>query len=256
MKKVAIIQSSYIPWKGFFDIIHDVDEFILYDNIPISNSSDWRNRNRIKTADGVRWLTIPVGPRGHQLICEVNLHDPSWQSQHWRMMEASYSDAPSFSTYRNFFEHVFMERAWSNLSELNHFLIRQIASDYLGIRTKISDARGYAASSAKTDRLIELLTAAGADIYISGPSARTYINETRFRDAGIELVYKDYSGYPEYPQPYPPFIHEVSIVDLLFQTGADAPFFIWGWRGADSRQRGTSTQKDIPEDHDSRMVIE
>lgn len=229
MTRVAIIQSNYIPWKGYFDIIHDVDIFIFYDDLQFTKN-DWRNRNKIKTPRGAEWITIPVGTDLRRLICEVELRDPAWQHKHWNLLRLHYERAPHFQTYRGFLEEVLLERTWTNLSELNHFLIRSIARDFLGITTEFLDSRAFNAQGQKQDRLVDLLRKAGTDVYVSGPAARDYIDPAVFESAGIELVYKSYVGYPEYPQMHPPFEHGVSILDLLFNVGPQAPEFIWGWR--------------------------
>jgi hypothetical protein len=229
MKKVAVIQSNYIPWKGYFDIIHDADLFLFYDDVQYTKNS-WRNRNRIKTAQGLCWLTIPVGQREDRLICEVEITDENWAKKHWTTIKQSYAKTPFFRQYREFFEFVYLESYWRSLSELNQYLIRTISRDFLGIATQFEDSRQYGAQGQKLDRLIDLLAKTGAELYISGPTAKGYIDEQRFVHAGIELVYKDYSGYPVYPQLFPPFEHAVSIIDVLFNCGAEAPYFIWGWR--------------------------
>ncbi|MCL5036301.1 MAG: WbqC family protein [Chloroflexi bacterium] len=229
MKKVAVIQSNYIPWKGYFDIIHDADLFIFYDDVQFTKN-DWRNRNRLKTPGGAKWLSIPVGQSLDRLICEVTLNDSRWAVKHWKTISQYYSRAPFFKTYSDFFEHFYLEMKWDNLSDLNHFLIKSISRDFLGIDTEFKDSRDFFVSGERLDRLFDLLKKAGTDIYISGPSAKNYIDERRFQEAGIKLIYKDYTGYPEYSQFYPPFIHEVSILDLLFHAGPDAGYYIWGWR--------------------------
>ena len=229
MTTVVVLQSNYIPWKGYFDLVHDADLFIFHDDLQYTKN-DWRNRNKIKTAKGAEWLSIPVGTSERRLICEVEFKDSSWQARHWNALCQHYRDCPFFGTYRPFFEEVFCGRIWQNLSVLNQFLIKHVASDLLGVRTKFADSREYGLVGHKLDRLIELVRKARAPRYISGPSARGYIVPERFAEAGVDLVWKDYSGYPEYPQRYPPFDHAVTILDLLFNVGPDAPWYIWGWR--------------------------
>lgn len=236
MKKVAIIQSNYIPWKGYFDIIHDVDRFIFYDDVQFTKN-DWRNRNRIKTVNGPVWLTIPVGKRLDRLICEVELTDDGWRKKHWSTIQQAYSKAPYFKMYRDFFEYVYHEAQWPSLSELNQFLIRHISGEFLGLKTEFQDSREFHAHGEKLNRLIDLLKKADASLYVSGPSAQAYIDDNAFRNAGIELVYKEYAGYPEYQQLYPPFEHGVSILDLLFNCGSATPDFIWGWRSKDTSRK-------------------
>lgn len=229
MCKVAVLQSNYIPWKGYFDIIHDVDLFIFYDDVQYTKN-DWRNRNKIKMQNGAAWLTIPVGTDLDHLICEVPLPGERWAEKHYKTLRQYYSRAPFFSLYQPLLEDVYLSRRWGNLSELNQFLIQSIARDYLGITTEFADSRAFAAGGTRLDRLLDLLGKCRATHYVSGPAARNYIDAEVFAAAGIELIYKDYSGYPEYPQFYPPFDHYVTIFDLLFHTGPNAPWYIWGWR--------------------------
>ena len=229
MKKVAVIQSNYIPWKGYFDIIHDVDQFVFYDDVQYTKN-DWRNRNKIKSRQGLHWLTIPVGARNERLICEVEMKDLNWPKKHWETIKQSYSKAPYFNAYKDFFEFFYLGSNRTNLSELNQYLVKTISTEFLGIETDFIDSREFQPEGQKLDRLIDLLVKAGANLYISGPTAKSYIQEDAFRNAGIELVFKDYSGYPEYPQQFPPFEHSVSILDLIFNCGPQSPKYIWGWR--------------------------
>jgi hypothetical protein len=222
-KSVAIVQSCYIPWKGYFDLISSVDEFILYDDRQFTRR-DWRNRNRIKTPSGSRWLTIPVETKGryHQRIDETMISDPRWGEQHWKTILHSYAGAPYFADYREFFETLFRTSDQRRLSSVNRRFLESI-SDLLGITTTVSWSTDYDAEGTKTERLVSLCRAAGATDYVSGPRGRDYLDERAFRDAGIRLAYFDYSGYPEYEQLYPPFEHAVTILDLIFSTGPEAP---------------------------------
>jgi len=227
-KRVAILQSNYIPWKGYFDIIHDVDEFIFHDDLQYTKQ-DWRNRNRIKTPRGPAWLTIPVGVHEKQLICDVGLPRSDWARAHWRKLQTHYAHAPYFAHYRPLLEELYLGTEWRLLSDFNQSMIRAIARE-LAISTAFADSRALAPAGKKQERVLDLLRRTGADVYVSGPAARSYIEEERFAAAGITVHWKDYAGYPEYPQFHPPFVHEVTILDLLFHTGPDAPRWIWGWR--------------------------
>lgn len=235
-KRVAVLQSNYLPWKGYFDIIHDVDLFIFYDDVQYTKN-DWRNRNRIKTPAGSKWLTVPTGTDLHRLICEVRLPDSGWQLKHWQSLRQSYSRAPNFEEYEKFFARVYAGMRWETLSELNQFLIKSISRDFLAIRTPFEDSRHFSVSGERQDRLIDLLRQVGCTHYLSGPTGRNYLDERVFDAAGIELEYKDYGGYPEYSQLHPPFDHHVSIVDLLFSVGDAAPSFIWGLKSVTSNFR-------------------
>ena len=228
-RRVAILQSNYIPWKGYFDIIHDVDLFVFYDDVQFTKS-DWRHRNRIKSSQGSQWLSIPVGQHGDQLICDVELKTSEWQARHWRTLQQSYGRCPHFARYREYFEHVYLGTVWHRLSELNQSLICYVAREFLGIGTEFADSRSYAASGRKLDRLLDIVSKTGATSYLSGPAAKDYVVPASFAARGIELLWKDYQGYPEYPQRFPPFEHGVSILDLLFNVGPEAPRCIWQWR--------------------------
>jgi hypothetical protein len=226
--RVAILQSNYIPWKGYFDIIHDVDEFIFLDDVQYTKH-DWRNRNRIKTPSGPAWLTIPAGQSQSRLICDVELPATDWPRRHWKRLEACYSTAPHFQTYRPYLEEIYLRGAWLRLSDFNQHLIRTIAQ-WLGIAARFRDSRELQLRARKQDRVLEILEQVHADVYVSGPAARGYLQPQRFADARIELRWKDYAGYPEYPQLHPPFVHEVTVLDLLFHTGPEAAYYVWGWR--------------------------
>lgn len=226
---VAIIQSNYIPWKGYFDIIHDVDMFIFLDNVAYTHR-DWRNRNCIKTSNGLHWLTVPVGSARGRVIDEVIIQDHSWQFNHWQNIRQYYSNAPHFSTYRSFLEEVYTSRRWTRLSELNRYLIQEISTRILELPTQFVDARYFNPQGHKLDLIIDILMKSGCRHYVTGPNTRDYIVTERFEEIGVELIWKDYSGYPEYPQFFPPFDHAVSILDLLLHVGPDAPQYIWGSR--------------------------
>jgi hypothetical protein len=221
-KRVAIVQSSYIPWKGYFDLIRSVDEFILLDDVQFTRR-DWRSRNRIKTKDGAAWLTIPVQSKGRftQSIRETRVSDPAWGERHWQTIHASYARAPFFRDYASCFEALYRQPGSEFLSEINHAFITAICRA-LRIETPIAWSSDYDARDGRTERLVDLCRAAGATVYLSGPSARDYLDESAFAGAGIAVAWADYGGYPEYPQVHPPFDHAVSALDLLFCTGPDA----------------------------------
>lgn len=235
-RRVALIQSNYLPWKGYFDIVHDVDLFVFYDDVQYTKG-DWRNRNRIKTPQGTQWLSIPTGHTLDQRIFEIELKSSAWQRQHWQTLKHNYAKCPHFERYREYFEHVYLGTAWQTLSDLNQAVIRHISREFLGIDTEFADSRSFTASGHNLGRLLDVIAKTGATSYVSGPAAKNYIVPARFAERGIELVWKDYSGYPAYPQRFPPFEHHVSIVDLLFNTGPEAPWYIWANRQRPRSQR-------------------
>lgn len=233
--RVAVLQSNYIPWKGYFDIIQRVDTFVFYDDVQFTKN-DWRNRNRIKTPSGLQWLTIPVGSDLNRLVQDVAITDHHWQVKHWKTLQQVYGKAPFFPVYREFLEAVYLDRVWDNLSVLNQYLIVEISRLFLGVTTQFRRSSEFALRGAKSDRLLDLLQQLETSQYVSGPSALSYIDSASYSAAGITVEYMNYSGYPPYPQLHPPFEHGVSILDLLFHAGPEAPRYIWGDRHEEDRQ--------------------
>jgi len=222
MKKIASVQSNYIPWKGYFDMIASVDEFILYDDVQYTRR-DWRNRNQIKTPQGVQWLTVPVKVKGkyHQPIRETEIDGIDWANKHWAFITHSYCRAPHFQEVADLFGPLYRNNPYANLSALNRVFIEAVCA-YLGITTKISNSWDYQLIKGRTERLVDLCEQAGATEYISGPAAKNYIEERVFAEHDIKLTWFDYSGYPSYPQLWGDFAHGVTILDLLFNCGKNA----------------------------------
>jgi hypothetical protein len=219
--KVAILQSNYLPWKGYFDIIANVDLFIFHDDLQYTKNG-WRNRNKIKTFNGTKWITVPCGTNERRLICDVKLINSDWQRKHWNLIKINYKNSIYFNLYSNFFEEIYLEQSWRYLSDLNQHIIKNISNNFLFIKTKFSDSRQYNLKKTKSDRVIELLKKVGATTYISGPSGKNYLNEKKFFEEEIKLEWMSYDGYPTYSQIYQPFEHNVSIIDLLFNVGPNA----------------------------------
>ena len=203
-------------------MIAAVDEFILYDTIQYTRR-DWRNRNQIKTPQGVQWITVPVKVKGqyHQLICETEIDGTNWAEAHWKAFAQNYRRAPHFDEISALFEPLYRQVNHTHLSTLNRGLIEIICA-YLGIRTKISSSCDYRSIPGQSERLADLCVQAGANNYISGPLAKAYIDERPFAALGIKLTWFDYEGYPEYPQLWGQFTHGVTILDLLFNCGKNA----------------------------------
>jgi hypothetical protein len=223
--RVALLQSNYLPWKGYFDIIGRVDLFVFHDDLQYTKG-DWRNRNLIKTPKGPRWLTVPCGTSEKRLICEVELLNRDWQSTQWSQIRQNYSRAPFFDLYRGYLEEFFLGRVWRNLSVMNQHFISQVSRDVLGITTLLDDSRNHDLTLHKADRVLELLCKVGATTYVSGPAAKSYLSEERLAEAGIDVEWMNYDSYPKYPQLYPPFDHHVTVLDLLFSVGESAPGFM------------------------------
>jgi hypothetical protein len=225
-KKIAILQSNYVPWKGYFDLIAAVDEFILYDDMQYTRR-DWRNRNLIKTPVGLKWITVPVNVKGkyHQKIRDTMISDPLWNEKHWSVLSNNYRKAPYFSELSKILKPLYIESSYSNISQLNRRFI-EVICNYLGIKTIISDSSDYSLIEGKTERLVDLCEQAAGQVYISGLSAKSYIEEKKFIDKGIELAWIDYSDYAEYPQLWGEFAHNVSILDMLFNCGQKTALYM------------------------------
>jgi len=224
-KTVVILQSNYIPWKGYFDLINLADEFVLYDEVQYTKN-DWRNRNVIKTKAGAKWLTIPVRVRRlGQRINETNVSDSRWNQKHWKTIETNYSKAAHFNIFKSRLRDLYLGCEEKSLSRINERFIREMC-DIIGIKTRITSSAIYNGTGGKTDRLVDICKKAGATTYLSGPAAKTYINQGLFADVDIELSWMDYSDYPEYDQLYPPFQHTVSILDLILNRGSNAPNYM------------------------------
>ena len=203
-------------------MVNIVDEFILYDDMQYTKR-DWRNRNKIKTPNGLAWLTIPVEVKGKyfQKINETIISDPQWAKSHWATIRQFYGKAKYFNDYKYPFENFYLNTQEIYLSRVNYELIK-IINEILGIATKISWSSDYNLADGKTERLLSLVKQAGGSEYISGPAAKDYIVDSIFADAGIKLSWMDYSGYPDYAQLNPPFEHGVTVLDLIFNEGPNA----------------------------------
>lgn len=224
MKKIAICQSNYIPWKGYFDLINAADEFYLLDSVQYTKN-DWRNRNIIKTEKGLLWITIPVFHRSlSQKISEITTVNNAWRVKHWKSIQQNYSRSAYFKKYKEIFQELYLGSTETLLSKINHDFITMICS-ILGIRTKIVMITEDNADD-RNQRLINISKHSDADMYISGPAARQYLDESSFEKEGIIVEYMDYSSYPEYRQLYGKFEHKVSIVDLIFAEGKNAYRFM------------------------------
>ncbi|WP_376984634.1 WbqC family protein [Bosea sp. R86505] len=220
--RIAILQSSYIPWKGYFDIIGSVDVFVVYDDVQYSKNH-WHNRNLIKTQHGIKWLTVPVSKAegAFQKIEDVSLPTPFAQN-HWRAIQQAYSRTAFFGLYGPPIAALYDQAAGvANLSQLNVLFLKAITS-LLGFKTRFIQSRDLGIIGGRTARLAGICRALGATHYISGPSARAYLDEVLLDRNGIAVEWMDYSGYPPYTQLHGEFSHQVSILDLIFNTGPDA----------------------------------
>lgn len=219
--RAAIIQSNYIPWKGYFDIINSADLFVFHDDLQYTKS-DWRNRNTVLGPNGPKWLTIPCGSDENRLICEVALNDSNWQKEHFNLITEYYRPAPYFKSYIPIFEEFYLNHEWKNLSDLNQYLIKKICTEYFQIKTRFGDSRPYELRYRKQERVIELVKKIRATTYISGPKAKQYLSEKVFDAENIKLEWMSYDGYTAYPQLWTSTFHNnVSVIDLIFNVGPE-----------------------------------
>lgn len=224
MKTLVILQSNYLPWKGYFDLMAAADEFVVYDEVQFTRR-DWRNRNRIVLDGKLHWLTMPVQAKGnyHAPICEIEVAEPDSAEKHWATIRHAYRKAPYFNEIGRALEQLFADaKVLTRLSEINRLLLKRIA-ELLGIVTPMVESSTVPRTTEDpTARLVEICKARGATRYVSGPAARAYIKKELFDDAGVELLYANYQGYPVYDQSMRPFEHGVSIIDTLMRCGAQA----------------------------------
>jgi hypothetical protein len=227
VKRIAILQSNYIPWKGYFDIINSVDEFVIYDDAQYTKR-DWRNRNLIKTENGVKWLTIPVEVKGkyNQTIRETIVANKLWSEKHWKTIRIYYRTSSYFKEYEELFDEAYLQcRKLDSLSVINRLFIDLINS-ILGIETPLTDSSDFFFKGNANEKIISLCKQLGAGIYVSGPAAKEYLSQDLFDKEGITISWMNYHGYPEYNQLSSPFEHQVSILDLIFNEGIKAPLFM------------------------------
>ena len=222
--KVGVIQSNFLPWRGYFDFIRETDLFIIHDDLQYTKG-DWRNRNRIKTPRGVGWITVPVHYRHTiQSIEETSIdYSVPWVHKMLNRIRESYRSAPCFEPYFSELADLLNQPA-SSISDLNLRLIHWVCQK-LDINTPIKMSREYNPQGTKTERLIGILQHVKATTYLSGPAAKAYLLPELFKQAGIQLEYKQYE-YPEYDQLYPTFESKVSVLDLLFMKGKDAIIYM------------------------------
>ena len=227
MTRVAISQSNYIPWRGYFDLIRQVDFFVLFDNVQFTRR-DWRNRNKVINTNGqLIWLTIPVKTKGKFLspINQIETIDHIWRKNHLNTIQNSYRHTPHFKQMSQFFEELYLEGNDKNLSLINRKFIEKICW-FLEIDTQIVTSLAYPDQATATEKLLLECERFNANTYLSGPSASSYLDTTKFNNVGIDVEWMSYDGYPTYDQNTENFENFVSVVDLLFNQGRDSRQFL------------------------------
>ena len=214
--RLAIHQPQYLPWLGYLDKLDRADVFVLLDTVQFKNN-EWQNRNRIRTAQGWQYLTVPVLHEFPQRMDLVRINNQTdWRRKHAQALETHYGKAPYYGQYAQIFREI-LARDWERLSLLNEAVLSALAGAF-GITTPIVNASRFAAREEPTGRLVDLCKALGADCYLAGAGGRGYLNLDEFAAAGIAVEFQDFVS-PEYAQAYRPFIAGLSAVDLLFNCG-------------------------------------
>jgi hypothetical protein len=226
MLSVGIIQPNFIPWRGYFDFIDRVDIFLFHDDLQYTKQ-DWRNRNKVRHLNGSTiWLTVPVKANTQSLIMDVEIdYSSNWISKHLNILRENYGRSPYFDKYFPAFKEIVSSRH-RLLSDLDIALCQQVC-DWLDIQTPLKKASDFGLEGVKDEKIIGLVQAVGGTRYLSGPAAKAYIQPDLWKEANLELEYIEYPSYPAYPQISEPFDPAVSVLDLLFMAGPDAPRYIW-----------------------------
>lgn len=225
--KIAILQPNYLPWKGVFDMINLVDVFVFLDDVQYTKH-DWRNRNKIKTSNGTQWLTVPLKSNSiKQKIFEVEVSDKvNWSKKHYYSFLANYAKANYFKKYEFLIEDFYIKNQWKKLNELNIYTTKKI-SEILKINTEfIRSSELNISTQDKNQRLIDIIKYLNGKIYVSGPAAKNYIDIEKFKQNNIDIYFMNYN-YPEYPQLYGKFIHEVTVLDVIFNCGENSLKYIF-----------------------------
>ncbi len=217
MNKIAIVQSNYFPWIGYFDLINYVDKFIVFDDVQFTKRH-WRNRNKIKSKNGVFWLTVPVKTKGKfkQNISEVLIDGFDWKKKHQKSLENTYGSSKHFEEIYNLYKPIFDDNNLKYLSDLNYLIIK-LTTRYLGLKTKIYKSNEFKIIEGKNQRLIHLCEQAGSSIYVSGEVAKIYLDENEFNKNGLSIEYFKYKNY-SFVQNINN-IENLSILDTLFRYG-------------------------------------
>lgn len=218
MNKVIITQSNYIPWKGYFNAMREATHFVIYDDMQYTKR-DWRNRNKLITPEGPKWLSIPIEVKGryYQKINEAKVNDLNWGIKHWNFIETNYKKSPYFNEYKDYFKPIYLNPP-EYLTDINLIFIKKII-ELLNIEIKIIKSSEFELKGDKTEKLVNICLELEASEYYTGPAAKNYMNEDLFNKNNIKINYYNYSGYPEYKQQWNDFDHAVSILDMFFNLG-------------------------------------
>ncbi len=213
---IAIHQPQYLPWLGYLDKIDKADVFVILDNVQFKKN-EWQNRNRIKTAQGCQWITVPVLYRFPEKINEVRINNKeNWGRKHLQAFITNYSKSPCYENYISFFEDIF-SRNWEHLVDINVEIIKFLIST-LDLKTRLVMASDLELREEPTERLIDICKTLGSQKYLAGKDGNKYMNLELFDKEGIEVIFQDFK-HPVYNQLFGDFEPYMSAIDLLFNCG-------------------------------------
>ncbi|MBN2569182.1 MAG: WbqC family protein [Deltaproteobacteria bacterium] len=215
-------QPVYLPWLGLFHKISLAHAFVSFNQVQYLQK-DWNNRNKIKTAQGDIWLTVPVLAAGHRekILTDIEINNSlPWQRKHWKSILLNYKKAPFFEEYVSFFEDVYLKKEWQYLVDLNDYMLRWFLKT-LGIDVEFVDARDKDFQGSKNALVLDMCVKMGAEKYIFGILGKDYADRIPFEKKGIKIYFQDYK-HPTYPQLHGEFISHLSVIDLLFNCGPDS----------------------------------
>jgi len=219
---VSIHQPAYLPWLGYFERIARSDAHVVLDHVQFEKNS-FVNRNRVLTASGPTWLTLPVRTKGRFGALPIHTveidNTTDWRRKHWSTIQQSYAHAPHFAEYAGFFQEIY-EADWELLAPLCETITSYLL-EALGIDTPRQFSTAMALSGGKSDLVLEICQAMGAKHYLSGALGRDYLAVERFESAGLQVTFQDYV-HPVYPQRAVTFEPNLSVIDLLFNCGAES----------------------------------
>lgn len=213
---ITIHQPQYLPWLGYLDKIDKADVFVLLDNVQFKKN-EWQNRNRIKTAQGWQWITVPVLYRFPEKINEVRINNrENWSRKHLQALITNYAKSTYFDNYKSFFEDIFSRR-WDRLVDINIEIIKFLINA-LGLKTRLVMASDLKLREEPTERLIDICKTFNGNKYLAGKDGNKYMNVELFDKEGIEIIFQDFK-HPVYNQLFGDFEPFMSAIDLLFNCG-------------------------------------
>ncbi|HAG51110.1 MAG: hypothetical protein A2X87_04490 [Deltaproteobacteria bacterium GWC2_42_51] len=217
--RIGILQPGYLPWLGFFEQMYKSDVFVIYDDVQYDKQG-WRNRNRIKTANGVQWLTVPVLVKfeDNHLVNEIKIDNKlNWRKKHLFSIKQNYSKAQYFKKYIDIFEEAY-SKEWEYLVDIDIYFILKLA-ECLGMGDKkIIKSSTLSVTGDRIERLVNICKLYNADIFYEGAAGKNYIDDSHFAKNGIKVEYQDYK-HPVYNQLHGDFVPYLSVIDILFNNG-------------------------------------